>query len=103
MSILIIVCITLGFYLFYNSAEKSIKSDDKVSVFLNNNTELSKLTCWFFLVISFVMSYQTYGLMAGITFTIVFIMCLGSSVVLIFPLILKSLENKAFRAYFLLL
>lgn len=90
MTLVAIVASLVGFYLLYNTSARADLRQDKVSLWLQRHTLLSRILGVLILTGSFAIFVICCGLGSGILFGFVTLMTTGSLVTLLSPLTINK-------------
>lgn len=90
MTILLFLLVHIGFYFLYSTSKRAKLNNTKVDLWLQNYTKISKLSGALLLIAAFGLSVILYGIGAGIFVAFILLMTIGSLIVVLSPLLLKT-------------
>lgn len=90
MTILLFLFVLIGFYSLYSTSKRAKLNNTKVDLWLQNHTKISKLSGVSLLIAAFGLSVILYGIGAGIIVVFILLMTIGSLIVVLSPLLLKT-------------
>lgn len=90
MTILLFLLVLIGFYSLYSTSKRAKLNNTKVDLWLQNHTKICRPFGILLLIVAFVLSAILYGIGAGIFVAFVLLMTIGSLIVVLSPLLLKT-------------